>query len=446
MRKNRSILGLDKIQMLSPTPLEDSDSDSSSATVNEPDKTVAEFKGKPSSCVFVASLAATKSDTELSNSVTQHFEKWGTIAVKVLRDTANRPYAFVQFSNDRDAQAALIGAQHSVLDGRTIRCEPAKVNRTLYVATSSGGDTSATSVRAVVAEFGEIEEIIGNKKQEYNKAYFCKFTYRDDAIRAYANLRLDAKWVVEWAQNIEFPDHQATPLTIDRFSIFVGQLSPVVTKKDLVGRFKVYGAIKEATVIQKVSSTFAFVKFETEIAAAAAVERENHSTFFNETIHVKYREIRTKYRNKEPQEPCLSLAPPPVNFAKKNFKPGFGPKFSSAKWPYKQDRWSEKSYKSDSKMSPSSSQSKNSHTTVMTSYGDDELYKYYENSCYRYYPMNECYDNRYPPVSPMGYYYDGSMVPQAGNGYYPYFPLYPPRYYYPMPPAPPGSQEMMLGE
>lgn len=39
-----------------------------------------EFRGRPSSCVFVASLASSKTDDELSISVTKHFEQ---VSIKI---------------------------------------------------------------------------------------------------------------------------------------------------------------------------------------------------------------------------------------------------------------------------------------------------------------------------------------------------------------------------
>lgn len=42
---------------------------------NESSTEKEEFRGRPSSCVFVASLASTKTDDELSISVTKHFEQ-----------------------------------------------------------------------------------------------------------------------------------------------------------------------------------------------------------------------------------------------------------------------------------------------------------------------------------------------------------------------------------
>jgi RNA recognition motif-containing protein len=93
-----------------------------------------ERPSRPSSCVFVASLNATLTDDQLNNSVTRHFAQWGSIAfVKVLRDLCERPYAFVQFNTDDDAKNAIAKGQGTYLDNRYIRCEPARVNRTLFV-------------------------------------------------------------------------------------------------------------------------------------------------------------------------------------------------------------------------------------------------------------------------------------------------------------------------
>lgn len=73
-------------------------------------------RGRPSACVFVASLCSTLSDDELSISVTNHFQQWGSLAtVKVLRDTCNRPYAFVQYTTDEQSKLAIEKGHNSVL-------------------------------------------------------------------------------------------------------------------------------------------------------------------------------------------------------------------------------------------------------------------------------------------------------------------------------------------
>lgn len=355
-----------------------------------------EFRGRPSSCVFVASLAASMSDDELCISVTENFKQYGQLArVKVLRDHANRPYAFVQYKNDKDAKRALRMAQGSVLNGRTLRCESARVNRTLFITHVT--QLQFNKIIELCEKFGELEQLVPNREQnQYNKRYnypassgyswFVQFAYRDDAIRAFANLRSDPDWDVEWVQNIEVPkffnllskmkraghnnsygeedddeDHEHDDQhddqhddvdeidginngteelsdsetessrfdTIDKKSIFIGQLDSSVTKEKLIDRFSNHGEIVDINLINKSTNIFAFIQFDTEEAAAAALERENHAIFLNKTMHVQYKVIGGHYGKRHNRRggsanlydknsrnfmgPQVNLAPPPIN-------------------------------------------------------------------------------------------------------------------------------------
>lgn len=100
------------------------------------------------------SLNSAKTEDELRQSVTQLFSqvpppvspkiklmspKWGELLnVKVLKDWANRPFSFVQYVTTQEASYALQRAQKASLDGRMIRVERARVNRTLYVSKEKG--------------------------------------------------------------------------------------------------------------------------------------------------------------------------------------------------------------------------------------------------------------------------------------------------------------------
>ncbi|KAG0329004.1 hypothetical protein BG000_000254, partial [Podila horticola] len=98
------------------------------------DDTDALPRGEPQACLFVASLCSTRTEAELVDSVTKHFSKWGPLLnIKVLKDWAGRPYSFVQFVHVPHAQRAMAEAQNSVVDGRHIRIEQARVNRTLFI-------------------------------------------------------------------------------------------------------------------------------------------------------------------------------------------------------------------------------------------------------------------------------------------------------------------------
>lgn len=293
------------------------------------DRESKEVKGRPSACVFVASLSSNLSDDILCQSVTNHFKQWGKMSlVKVLRDPANRPYAFVQYEKDEDADKAITEGQHSILNGRTVRCEKARVNRTLFLQLSNSGITEKTMMK-LTTRFGEVERLVAvnenfdvinssNTKLAY-KNWFCKFIYRQDAISAFANLKTKPLWNVEWAQNLDDEYSNVPEVTIDKYSIFVGQLDPRISKEEMIERFEKHGKIKEAILVNRLLSNFAFIKFKTKEAAASAVERENHSMFKFKTIHVQYREMYNNYRRKNSNDYGLklNLAPPPINFKRR---------------------------------------------------------------------------------------------------------------------------------
>jgi len=295
-------------------------------------------RGRPSSCVFVASLCSSRSDDELCVSVTKHFAQWGKLStVKVLRDPANRPYAFVQYTNDKDSKTAISKGHNSVLNGRNLRCEAAKVNRTLFI--SSKFLKTEKAFKDALEEFGEIEQLIpsdefGNVKSnkpiiKSSKHWFCKYVYRDDAIRAFANLSENNLFNIEWAQNIETfssknyntnhntSKQEENKLKFDKFSVFVGQLNSSVTEDELINRFNRHGKIEEVTIIKKTSNTFGFVKYKEEASAASAVERENHSMFKDRTMHVQYRELHSNTLKYSPKAQGIALAPPPINLKKR---------------------------------------------------------------------------------------------------------------------------------
>ncbi|KAG0298885.1 hypothetical protein BGZ98_010434 [Dissophora globulifera] len=261
-----------------------------------PDQT---SRGEPQACLFVASLAASRTDVELVESVTEHFKKWGPLLnVKVLKDWMQRPYSFVQFEVIEDAQRAMAEAQNTIIDGRHIRIEQARVNRTLFILRFSR-TTTERDIVIVLEQFGPVENVsifhdIGPGR---NKRYaFAKFAYRDDAIRAYMSLRNNSKWTVEWAPNLSGQDQ------IEKESVFVGQLNPeLVTEAALYERFEVCGTIQNVHLVKRNKpgaskpTAFAFVEFDDEQSAKRAIEQVNNSLFLGTTIRVQHREA-SEYR------------------------------------------------------------------------------------------------------------------------------------------------------
>lgn len=297
------------------------------------------IRNKPSACVFVASLCATKTDDDLCRSVTHHFKQFGELSsVKVLRDTSNRPYAFVQYTNDTDSLQAIKLGHKSELDGRTLRCEAAKVNRTLFINFKQL--LTKVEVENILEKFGQIEgtsrsnsfgKVYGHSQLK-NKYWFIKYVYRDDAIRAFANLTNDSPYIVEWAQNIDNRvkkfEHvhggEAEKLgpIFDKYSVFIGQLQNETNELELTKRFQQHGQIESINLFKKPGNNFAFIKFTKEEAAARAVELENHSMFHDKTIHVQYREFHNAKGPRKHRDIGVALAPAPINSFKKSSKFG----------------------------------------------------------------------------------------------------------------------------
>ncbi|KAJ3270189.1 hypothetical protein HDV01_000468 [Terramyces sp. JEL0728] len=106
------------------------------------------------------SLESTPTDEQLCSSVSLVFKKYGELLnVKVLRDLKQRPFSFVQFKTHQDADRAYAEAAGTILHGRKIRIEKAKVNRTIYV--SKIKDLSEQQIHSVFEQFGEIEGDLG---------------------------------------------------------------------------------------------------------------------------------------------------------------------------------------------------------------------------------------------------------------------------------------------
>ncbi|KAL9943179.1 hypothetical protein ACHAPW_002635 [Verticillium nonalfalfae] len=80
-------------------------------------------------CVFVANLPQSQSDETLEAAVTETFSKFGTVFVKIRRDTRNQmPYGFAQFTNAHNARTALLKGRGSIILGRACRTERVKGN------------------------------------------------------------------------------------------------------------------------------------------------------------------------------------------------------------------------------------------------------------------------------------------------------------------------------
>ncbi|RPA90237.1 hypothetical protein L873DRAFT_1795601 [Choiromyces venosus 120613-1] len=272
-------------------------------------------RGLPSACVFVANLAATQTDEELTKSLQSHFGKYGRLHVKIRRDSKGNPYSFCQFESDEVARRAIREGRARIIDSscRPIRCEPAKVNRTLMLSKNDSSFFHRQEVVDMLHGFGPLESVEfadGSSTMPLfgltsGQKCFVRFQFRQDAVDGFQSLRLNSRWVSDWtsnfsAHNMSMALHSELPIEIDPFSIYIGRLSPQTTDRELRSRFSAHGRIVDCNIRKKQSklgsgiNTFAFIRYETEEMASAALAAEIGSEFMGRNLHVQKREIHKK--------------------------------------------------------------------------------------------------------------------------------------------------------
>ncbi|ORZ37192.1 hypothetical protein BCR44DRAFT_1041446 [Catenaria anguillulae PL171] len=205
-----------------------------------------------------------------------------------MKDWMNRPYAFVQYRLVADAQRAIEESHDTVVDGRHVRVEAARVNRTLFLS-KLPKTMSDDILHQFMSKWGKVEDVTLVMNQLTGRpkgCAFAKFRYREDAIRAYLHIRQQGKWGVEWAANLE----KNKPET-DRSSIFVGQLNPdEATEAAVRARFATYGTLENVHLIVADGEAFAFIKYDDETGSQLAINNENGKEFQGSRILVQYRE------------------------------------------------------------------------------------------------------------------------------------------------------------
>jgi RNA recognition motif-containing protein len=252
-------------------------------------------KSDPDCCLFVASLVSSKAENELARSVSKHFSQWGKLVdVKVMKDSMGRPYGFVQYKLKEDAKIALEKSINTIINGRHIRVEKARVNRTIFLYNLSAVKSVEQTVN-MVSRFGELEDakILNTSDVESKNCGFFKFKYREDAIKAYSYFYSHSTIAVEWATFLE-----KTHRVFDFSSIFIGNLPANITRNDLEQRFKAYGDIIYIHIFPRGATSFSFIKFKDYNMSIKAIEAQNGAVIKENSLKVFFRKIRFKQQNK----------------------------------------------------------------------------------------------------------------------------------------------------
>ncbi|KAK4247833.1 hypothetical protein C7999DRAFT_14172 [Corynascus novoguineensis] len=264
----------------------------------------------PSACVFVANLPESKDDRALEAAVTREFSRFGTVFVKIRREgkgnVAGMPYAFAQFTDEKDARVAMEEGRGIMILGRPCRTEMVKANRTFVVYSRRGEEVTPDIAREILEPYGELSkcELLSVQMQEAMSlptavlVEFAKFDPKRDlnmAVRQHDGYRIDA-FDVKKRNLISRSDADEEFLRkydVDRRSIFVGNLPVNTQKEEIVNLFSNVGEIVGANVVSRVNfhghvtRAFAFVEFARADTPDLAVANFNDTTFRGNVIKVE---------------------------------------------------------------------------------------------------------------------------------------------------------------
>lgn len=227
--------------------LEEVETSSSPSTTSH--KEEAEERGPPRACVFVANFRG-ENEPELRELLERH---GSILRMKVLRDSQSpRTYAFVQYRLPADADRAIQQTHGLTLNGRVLRVELAKVQRTLFLA-KLPQTMDEEQLRALVQEYGPLEKlsiITNHLTQKSRCCGFVKFAYREDAVVAFDALRnSQRRWIVEWSISSHDPD--PAPVAEKPDTVFIGNLPHSANKEAVEARFSQYGTIEHVTFVDR---------------------------------------------------------------------------------------------------------------------------------------------------------------------------------------------------
>ncbi|KAI0712607.1 RNA-binding protein Prp24 [Earliella scabrosa] len=249
--------------------------------------------------VFVAQLPAGVQEDEL----TALFKDCGSIREIKITQLPNSLVATVEFM-ERDSVPAALTKDKKRIRGQEVAVHLAW-RSTLYI-TNFPEQADDTFIRTLFGKYGEIFDVRWPSKKFKSTRRFCYVQYTSPAS-AESALELngtdmeDGHKLSVYISNPERKKERTDSDANDR-EVYVAGLSKFITKADLEGLFKTYGAVKDVRMIlddKGHSKGFAFVEFENESDARAALSANNHE-LKKRRIAVTLADTRVRGKNKAP--------------------------------------------------------------------------------------------------------------------------------------------------
>ncbi|KAK0656312.1 hypothetical protein B0T16DRAFT_451898 [Cercophora newfieldiana] len=247
----------------------------------------AQARYKREYCVFVANLPDDQTDLAIQAALTRAFSEFGIVHLKVKRGVGWKamPYAFLQYTNRRDAERAFEEGKNVRIFKRLCRTEWGQKNRFFIISRRDGADCTADAARGLMSHHGEISSIKPASRE------LCEeFKIRQGVVLEYGFFTAERDRAIcgeigEYLVQLNRPDKvQLTKEEIDRTyleeyertkrSIYVGRLPVDCTDAELTAVFQRFGPVAHVNIVRPESEffkTFGFVEFESDISAREAL-------------------------------------------------------------------------------------------------------------------------------------------------------------------------------
>ncbi|KZT64612.1 hypothetical protein DAEQUDRAFT_717745 [Daedalea quercina L-15889] len=249
--------------------------------------------------VFVADLPEGAQEDDLRTL----FKDCGAMREIKITQLPNSLVATVEFM-ERDSVPAALTKDKKRIGGQEVAVHLAWQS-TLYV-TNFPEKADDTFIRALFAKYGTIFDVRWPSKKFKSTRRFCyvQFTSPSSAQAALElhGTQIDPNMTLNVYISNPGRKKDRTDADANDREIYVAGLSRFATKEDLENLFKTYGTVKEVRMALDSSGRpkgFAFVEFESEQDATAALSANNHE-LKNRRMAVTLADTRVRARTRDP--------------------------------------------------------------------------------------------------------------------------------------------------
>ncbi|KAF4924400.1 Meiotic activator RIM4 [Colletotrichum viniferum] len=258
-------------------------------------------------CIFVANLPEHREDYTLEAAVTKEFQRFGVVFVKIRRDTNGMPFAFVQFTNDENANEARIEGKGAMILGRPCRTETVRANRTYIIYRRNRTAITVEEANELLTPFGDLEtaRFLDDEIQQQMRlpvtirVQFKEFDSTQQVLKAFRLNRVYHVEAYDFKKAMQARSRNPERVYLDTYdrdrrSIFIGDLPLNFTESDIRILMEDVGSVvsvqvKRLDYHREGPKLIAFVEFTNPTVPEMAIERYHNNNIQGYYIRVERR-------------------------------------------------------------------------------------------------------------------------------------------------------------